>query len=152
MVFTVAPTLYTDVIRDLGEYRRKDLFDSRSFTATHVEFVRGGETVVLDRTKYADGSLTWKNGGGKQIDARKVEELLSKVSGLRAESFDAAASPALKTPALVVTVQFDENRTEKVTFARAGDNVVASRTDEPGAARLMAASFDEVFKGIDEMK
>src|SRR5687768_8476897 len=40
MIFTVAPTLYTDVIRDVGEFRRKDLFDSRSFTATHVEFKR----------------------------------------------------------------------------------------------------------------
>ena len=41
MIFTVAPTLYTDVIRDVGEFRRKDLFDSRSFTSTHVEFKRG---------------------------------------------------------------------------------------------------------------
>jgi len=152
MVFTVAPTLYTDVIRDLAEFRRKDLFDSRSFTATHVEFVRGAETIVLDKVKNSDGSQTWKNGAGKQVDAMKVEEFLSKVSGLRAESFESAPAAALKTPALVVKVQFDEKKMEQVTFARSGSDVLASRSDEPGTAKVMAASFDEVFKGIDEMK
>jgi hypothetical protein len=152
MVFTVAPTLYTDVIRDLGEFRRKDLFDSRSFTATHVEFTRGAETIVLDKTKNADGSETWKNGAGKQVDAQKVEEFLAKVTGLRAESFDSAPSPALKSPALVVAVQFDEKKMEQVAFARTGTDVVASRSDEAGTAKVLAASFDEVLKGIDEMK
>ena len=152
MVFTVAPTLYTDVIRDLGEFRRKDLFDSRSFTATHVEFTRGAETIVLDKTKNADGSETWKNGAGKQVDAQKVEEFLARVTGLRAESFDSASSPALKSPALVIAVRFDEKKMEQVAFARTGSDVVASRSDEPGTATVLATSFDEVFKGIDEMK
>ena len=62
----------------------------------------------------------------------KVEELLSKVSGLRAESFDATPHAALKTPALVVTIRFDENKMEQVAFARAGGDVLASRSDEPG--------------------
>jgi hypothetical protein len=152
MVFTVAPTLYTDVIRDLGEFRRKDLFDSRSFTATHVEFTRGAETIVLDKTKNADGSETWKNGAGKQVDAQKVEEFLAKVTGLRAESFESTASAALRNPALVVSVQFDEQKKEQISFARAGSDVVASRSDEAGSAKVLAASFDEVLKGIDEMK
>jgi hypothetical protein len=152
MVFTVAPTLYTDIVREIGEFRRKDLFDSRSFTATHVEFVRGAETVVLNKTRNSDGSEEWKNGTGKLIHAMKVEELLSKVSSLRAESFDTNANAALRTPALVVTVQFDDKKMEKVTFARAGSDIVASRSDEPGTARVLTASFDEVFKGIDEMK
>ena len=151
MVFTVAPTLYTDVIRDLGEFRRKDLFDSRSFTATRVEFRRGTETVVLGKTKNKDGSETWKNGD-KQIDASKVEEFLTKVTGLRAESFETASSAALKNPALVVAIQFDDKKMEQVTFARSGSDVVASRSDEVGTAKVLTASFDEVFKGIDEMK
>ena len=151
MVFTVAPTLYTDVIRDLGEFRRKDLFDSRSFTATRVEFTRGTETVVLGKTKNKDGSETWKNGD-KQIDASKVEEFLAKVTGLRAESFETASSAALKNPALVVAIQFDDKKMEQVTFARSGSDIVASRSDEVGTAKVLTASFDEVFKGIDEMK
>ena len=151
MVFTVAPTLFTDVIRDLGEFRRKDLFDARSFTATHVEFKRGSETVTLNKTKNKDGTEEWKNGD-KLIHAMKVEELLSKLSSLRAESFETTAHAALKNPALVVTLRFDDNKMEQVTFARAGTEVVASRADEPGTAKVLAPSFDDVFKGIDEMK
>lgn len=151
MVFTVAPTLYTDLIRDVAEFRRKDLFDARSFTATQVEFKRGTETVTLNKTKNKDGSEEWKNGD-KLIHAMKVEDLLSKVSSLRAESFESAANAALKSPALVVTIRFDENKMEQVTFAKAGTDVVASRMGEPGSAKVMASSFDEVFKGIDEMK
>jgi hypothetical protein len=152
MIFTVAPTLYTDVVRDIGEFRRKDLFDSRSFTATQVEFTRGAETVTLNKTKNKDGSESWHDAGGKQIPAMKVEELLSKVSSLRAESFDAGTNAALRNPALVVTIRFDEKKMEQLTFARAGGDVLASRSDESGTAKVLTASFDEVFKGIDEMK
>jgi len=151
MVFTVAPTLLTDVIRDLAEFRRKDLFDGRSFTATHVEFKRGSETVTLNKIKNKDGTEEWRNGD-KLIHAMKVEDLLSKVSSLRAESFETASHAALKNPALVVTLRFDENKMEQVAFARAGAEIVASRSDEPGTAKVLAPSFEEVFKGIDEMK
>ena len=116
-----------------------------------MEFKRGAETVTLNKTKNKDGSEEWKNGD-KLIHAMKVEDLLSKVSGLRAESFEAAANAALKSPALVVTIRFDENKMEQVTFAKSGADVVASRAGEPGTAKVMASSFDEVFKGIDEMK
>jgi hypothetical protein len=151
MVFTVAPTLYSDLVRDLAEFRRKDLFDSRSFTATHIEFKRGADTVTLSKTKNKDGSEEWKNGD-KLIPAMKVEDLLAKISGLRAESFETAMNPALKNPALAVTIRFDENKMEQVTFARSGADVVASRAGEPGTAKIQVAGFDEVFKGIDEMK
>ena len=82
----------------------------------------------------------------------KVEELLSKVSGLRAESFETAMNPALKNPTLVVTIRFDENKMEQVTFARSGADVVAARAGEPGTGKVQASAFDDVFKGIDEMK
>lgn len=153
MVFTVAPTLYTDVIRDLSEFRRKDLFDSRSFTATRVEFKRGADTITLEKTKNSDGSESWRDGSGQQVHAMKVEDLLSKVSSLRAESFESAANPALKNPALVVTVHFDEGKKmEQVSLARAANDIVASRSDEAGTAKLPAAGFDDVLKGIDELK
>jgi hypothetical protein len=74
------------------------------------------------------------------------------MSGLRAESFDATSHPALKSPALVVVIRFDENKMERVAFAKAGGDVLASRSDEPGTGKVMASSFDDVFKGIDEMK
>ena len=152
MVFTVAPTLYTDLIRDASDFRRKDLFDSRSFTTTRIELRRGADTVVLEKTKLGDGREVWKNGAGKDIEAMKVEDLLTKVSALRAESFATAPNPALKTPALTVIVRFDDSKTEQVTFGRAGADVFASRSDEPGTAAVDTTSFEDTIKAIDAVR
>ena len=151
MVFTVAPTLYTDLVRDLSEFRRKDLFDSRSFTATRIEFQRGTEKIVLSKSS-VDGKDVWRNAEGKDVDAAKVDDLLAKVTALRADTFESTVSGALKTPALTVTVAFDDNKTEQVAFASAAGDVVARRSDEPGSARLMASSVDEVLKALDAVK
>lgn len=152
MVFTVAPTLYTDLIRDVSDFRRKDLFDSRSFTTTRIELRRGADTVVLEKTNIGDKREVWKDAAGKDIEAMKVEDLLTKVSALRAESFATAANPALKTPALTVIVRFDDSKTEQVTFGRAGTDIVASRSDEPGTAAVDAMSFEDTIKALDAVR
>ena len=92
VIFTVAPTLRADVVKDVGEFRRKDLFDFRSFTATRVELTRGGQTQAFDRTKGKDGKDVW-TAAGKTLDAMKIESLLAQVSGLRAASFETAIAP-----------------------------------------------------------
>jgi hypothetical protein len=151
LVFTVAPTLRTDVVKELGEFRRKDLFDFRSFTATRVEFTRGGATQAFDRSKDKDGKDVWKDAAGKTVDATKVEDLLAKVSGLRAASFESAAHASLKSPVLTITATFDKGK-DAVTFGRAGMDVYASRSDEPGSAKLEAAPLDEALKALDALK
>jgi len=152
MVFTVAPTVQSDLVKDVGEYRRKDLFDARSFTATRVELTREGTTVALTKSKDKDGKDVWKTGSGASIDAMKADDILTKVSGLRALSFDAQPDAALATPALAVAVQFDPQRNESVTFARAGTRVVASRADEPGSATIDTTAFDDVLKALEGVK
>ena len=152
LVFTVAPTLYTDLIREAGDFRRKDLFDARSFTANRVELRRGAETIVLEKSKGADGAETWRNASGAAVDQAKVEDLLTKLTAVRADSFEATANAALKNPVLTVMVRFDDKRTEEVTFARAGDEVAAARADEPGSAEVAATSFDEALKAVDAIK
>lgn len=151
LIFTVAPTLTTDLFKDAGEYRRKDLFDSRSFTIDKVTFVRGNETTTLEKSKAKDGKDTWKNGAGKDVDAAKAEDLLTKLGTLRADKFEASKDAALTSPALVVTVRFD-NKMETVAFAKAGTMAVASRADEPGSATLDTMAFDDVMKAIDGVK
>ncbi len=151
LIFTVAPTLRADVVKELGEFRRKDLFDFRSFTATRVEFTRGGATQAFDRSKDKDGKDAWKDAAGKAVDATKVEDLLAKVSGLRASSFETAAHASLKSPVLTVTATFDKGK-DSVTFGRAGMDVYASRPDEPGSAKLEAAPLDEALKALDALR
>lgn len=152
VVFTVAPTLYTDLIRDVQEFRRKDLFDSRSFTTNRIEFRRGSETIVLEKSKSADGKEAWRTADGREVDTTKAEDLLTKVSGLRAETFESSTPPALKSPALTVVVRFDDKKMEQVVFARAGAEVIASRSDEPGSAKVTATSFDDAIKALDAVK
>ena len=64
----------------------------------------------------------WKDAAGKAVDAMKVEDLLAKVSGLRASSFETAAHASLKSPVLTVTAVFDKGK-DVVTFGRAGMDV-----------------------------
>jgi hypothetical protein len=138
-------------VKELADFRRKDLFDFRSFTANRIEFTRGGATQAFDRSKDKDGKDMWKDAAGKAVDAAKVEDLLAKVSGLRAASFETAAHPSLKSPVLTVTATFDKGK-DTVTFGRAGMDAYASRPDEPGSAKLDAAPLDEAIKALDALK
>jgi hypothetical protein len=150
MVFTVAPILVTDVAKDLADFRRKDVFDVRSFNADRVEFTRGTTTQVFEKKKEKDKDV-WTNSSGADVDTAKIEDLLTKVSGLRASSFETAAPSALKTPALTVKTDFG-GQSETVTIAKAGSDAFAARADEPGAAKLDATALDEVVKALDALK
>ena len=155
LVFTVAPTLRDDVIKPVGDFRRKEPFDFRSFTANRVEFTRGAATQTFEKSKSKDkdGKETdvWKDAKGATVDAMKIEDLLSKVSGLRASSFEATAPAALKTPVVSIKATFD-SKMETVTIGRSGADAFAARPDEPGAAKLDAAAVDEALKALDALK
>lgn len=150
-VFTVEESLFTDLAKDLAEYRRKDMFDARSFTANRIETRRGAETLAFEKMT-ADGKEAWRNAAGQNIDAAKIEDLLTKLSNVRAQSFEVAAHASLKIPALTVTIRFDDSKTEIATFGRSGTDVFGGRADEPGAARVDAMAFDEAVKALDAMK
>jgi hypothetical protein len=153
MVFTVPPTLKTDVIKPVADLRRKDLFDARAFTTSHIEFTRGSETIVLDKSKGKDDMDIWKNGAGKEVDAMKADDLVNRITGLRASSFENQAHASLKSPALVVTVRTNDNKSETVTFGRTGTDVYAARSDETGSATIDGtAALDEAMKLLDGVK
>lgn len=151
VVFTIAPILREDVMRSVSDFRRKDLFDGRAFTASRVEIKRGAETVVLEKSKGKDNADVWRSSG-KDIDSAKADDLMTKLTGLRAASFEDRAHPSLKSPALVATVHFAENKQETVTIGRSGTDVYASRSDEPGTAKVDGTALDDVMKAIDEVK
>jgi len=149
-VFTVEEALATDLGKDLADYRRKDLFDARSFSANRLELRRGGETVTVEKADEG-GKTVWKRGG-QTLDTAKVEDVLTRFSNLQAQAFQPAAHASLKSPVLTAVVRFDENKTETVSFGRSGSEVFASRADEPGSARVDTSAFDEAMKAVDAMK
>ena len=149
-VFTVEEALATDLGKDTSDYRRKDLFDARSFSASRLELRRGGETIAVDKAEEG-GKTVWKRGG-QAVDTAKVEDVLTRFSNLQAQAFQPTAHASLKSPALTAIVRFDENKTETVTFGRSGNEVFANRADEPGSARVDTSAFDEAVKAVDAMK
>lgn len=152
MVFTVAPTLRDDIFKEITEYRRKDLFDSRSFTSDRAEFRRGSEVIVLERSKDGDGKDVWKNAAGATVDTTKVDDLLTRMSGIRAQSFMSNRHSSFNMPVLTATIRFASDRTETVTFGRSGSDVFASRADEPGTATVETLTFDDTMKALDAVK
>lgn len=151
MVFAVEESLATDLKKGVGEFRRKDVFDFRPFNTSRVEISRGPESFAFEKSKDKDGKEIWKNAKGETADTAKVEDLLTKLSNLRAQSFDAAASPALKTPEVTVTATFD-GKSENIRFARSGSDAYAARTDEPGAAKLETTPFEDALKALDALR
>jgi len=158
MVFTVESGILDDLKKPADQVRRKDLFASRAYNATVVEMARGAETFVFEKVKAQgkDATDKWRETrpAAKDVDAAKLETLLTKISNLRAESWvDAKAKTGLDAPVLVVTIKFDEGkREEKVTFGRVGAEVYASAAGQPGAAKVDATEYDDAVKALDAVK
>jgi hypothetical protein len=161
IVFTVESSILDELKKDPSEYRQKDLFDARSFNATRVEIVRGGESHAFEKTKTKNkegqDEETWKQIAPKprDLDRTSFDTLLNAVTGARATSFvDAsAASKALAAPELTVSVRFDEGKKEdRVVFAKSGTDAFASRAGEPGAAKIDASALDSIVKALQELK
>jgi hypothetical protein len=157
MVFTVDESMATDLQKGAEDYRRKEIFDVRGFTAKEVVLTRGGQTTTLTKVKGEgeNAAEKWQvavTGDGafaaRDADATAADDLLTKVTALRATSF-AATAPAGMAPVLKVTARFDESSREEVAIARQGATVVGTRADEAGVALLEAAPFDEVLKALD---
>jgi hypothetical protein len=150
-IFTVEETLFTELAKDAPDYRRKDLFDARSFTANRIEIRRGADMLAFDKSGTGESEM-WKNAAGQTVDLMKVEDLLSRLTNIRAVTFEDTVPASLKTPNLSVTVRFDNSKTETVTFGGSGADVVAARADEPGAAKIDSMPYEEAIKAVDALK
>jgi hypothetical protein len=152
IVFTIPATASGDLEKNAEGLRRKDLFDGRSFNTTRVELRRGGEMLTFEKSKGKDGKDVWKNAAGKDVDTAKVEDMLTKLSNIRAQLFQERTDPVLKMPTLVATMKLDNNMTETVTFARNGNAVLANRSDEPGSATVEVMAFNDAMMAVDAVK
>jgi len=158
-VFTIESTLLDDLKKDGAEYRQKDLFDARSFNTTRLEIVRNGQTTVFEKTKVKDKDgkeqEKWRQTApaAKDVDAAKIEALISAATGARATGFvDSTAKTGLDKPELSLTFKYDEGKEEHVAFARTKDGAYASRTGSPGAAKVDASVIDAIIKALEGVK
>jgi hypothetical protein len=156
-VVTVGADTLTEFQKSANDLRRKDIFEFRTFNLTRIELTRGAETLVFERLKGKGkgGTDAWQNGATKKaLDTSKVEAFLTRLSGLRAQSFaDPKDKTGLDHPVLVVKATYDDGKkTETVRIGRDGTNAFAGRPDEPGAAKLDGTDFDGILKDLDAIK
>jgi hypothetical protein len=158
-VFTIESSLADDLKKDASEYRQKDLFDARSFNTTRLEITHNNQTAAFEKTKVKnkDGKEEekWRQVAptARDVDASKIEALISAATGARASSFvDTTAKTGLDKPELIVGFKYDEGKEEKVTFARTADAAYAARAGAPGAAKVDASLIDSIVKALGDVK
>ncbi|MGE3841845.1 MAG: DUF4340 domain-containing protein, partial [Vicinamibacterales bacterium] len=157
LVFTVDTVITDDLNKGANEYRPKDLFEFRTFSGTRFEFTRAGTTSVFEKQKAKDPTAldTWTRSqpqAAAPLEASKIEDFLSKVTNLRAQSFVASLPPKAAEAGKAIAQWDDGKKNETVTFYRDGSNVFASRTGEPGAAAVTTTDFDDMLKAFDAVK
>ena len=152
MIFVVESALATDLKKPADDYRNKNLFEFRPFNLARLRIVRGSDTYEFSKLTGAGANQTdkWQrtvNGGAAaDVDTTKMDDLLSKLSNLRFESF--GETPA-KDPEIVVSASYDEGKFERMRIGKTGSDVVGARDNEVGAGRVDTTNYGETIKALD---
>lgn len=156
-IFTMAKTAVADLRKTAADYRRKELFDMKAFTARSVQITRNGATLALSKVSATkDGEKdTWTRTApaSGEADGDKVATLLAGLADVRATS-DTTPAPrsALSAPVLVAAITFgDASTTERVTIGRVGDRAYARRDDEGTIVAVDAAKLTDLVATLDEL-
>ena len=158
LVFILTQDLADELKKNIDDLRKKDIFEFRPFNTTRIDITRGTQTMVFEKTKGTgkDAAEKWRRVAptAGDVDATKMEAVLTKLSNLRAQSFVDAKTPnGLASPLITIKAVFDElHRNEQASFGKVGADVFAGRPDEPGAMKLTATEFDDAVKALDELK
>lgn len=155
-IYTIQKAAADDLRKVADDYRRKDLFDMRAFTATHIDITRDGKTYGFDRIKGKDETVadTWKRvtPTAAEPDKDKFQAFVAGLADIRAISYaDAKTKTGLDNPVATIVVKFEDGKKEeKVLLGRNGTDAFASRPDDPGVARIDTAKLDDALKSVDE--
>jgi hypothetical protein len=152
MVFTVEKALADDLQRGADAYRSKDVFSFRLFNLSRLVITRGAAARTFEKKKTSDAkdaTETWVQTApaDASVKGSTIDDIASRLSTLRAEGWTQA--PAGATPVMTVQAQFDGTTQERVQIVQAGDEMLAIRDGEPGAARLTAAAITDVLGLLD---
>ena len=152
LVFTIDGALATDLERGAEAYRQKDVFSFRPFNATRLSIARDDLTTVLEKTEGEEGEA-WRRVEPEpaDVDRSAVDDVLTKLSGLRAASFtDTKEETGLDAPLATVVVTYGEPpEEERVLIGRADDETYGAHGDEPGASVLDTRAVDEALEAMD---
>lgn len=154
-IFGVDPSLATEVKKSADDLRDKDLFEFRTFNLLRVRIARGADTYEFQKVAGTGETPTdkWQrvvDGKGTDVDTTKMEDLLTRLSGLRAQSFNPTTNAAGSGPfALTVSASYDTDKFERVRFIRNDQQTFGVREGEAGVAVLDGSAYDETMKALD---
>ena len=147
LIFSVDKALLEGLTKKADDFRVKDVFAFRSFTATGIDVVAGGQTYTFAKKKEGDvDKWAQTKPADKAVDGTKFDDFLTTISNLRAESF--SEKPLTGGESVTVTARFgDANapQTETITLRKVGTAVHATRSGEPGAAVVSTTDFDRAM-------
>ena len=157
LVFTIDASLVTSLDRNPSEYRSKDLFQFSPFNANRLKIEQDTTTTVFEKVdaQTEDGEESWQRVEPEPADVERAEmdDLLMKLSNLRAESFVTSRAEADLEPAniaVTIRVRFgDGNEEEHVTIWKTDDEIFAVHGDEPGAAQIDRSIFDDAITALE---
>ena len=161
VVFTIDSSLVTDLERSADAYRDRDVFDFRPFNASWVEIEQSDTTVVFEKAGAEGEEIepSWVEvlPRSRDIDQSEMDDLLAKLSNLRAESFiESRAERGLDDTTVLATVRVrfnaggaeDSDEEERITLWRSGDTTYGVHGDEPGAAVLDTGTADDALEAL----
>ena len=160
LVFTVDTTLQGDFTKPFDDYRKKELFELRAFYVSRIRAVLdapgGPKTYEFEKVKAEKpvDQESWKvtrvGGASHTVTSTVMDELLSKLVALKAESFvDPKTRTGLDKPALVVSASFDEGKFERVRFGQVGEEAFGAREGEAVIAKVDRASMAAAMQAFD---
>ena len=158
LVFTADAALFDELARDINTYRKKELFDFQPFNINGITFTRNDETYRFEKgtdnddTSDAPNEQLWQQIEPDQevVEGIAFDDFLSKLSGLRAESFlNARDNTGLDMPLATFTVTYGNEQQETVTIAQVGNTYHGIHGEEDGAAIIDSTSVSGVVEAID---
>jgi hypothetical protein len=155
LVFAVEPSLATDLKKTADDYRDKDLFEFRNFNASRLRIARGSDVYEFQKVAGSgeNASEKWQRvvagGAATDVDGTKMEDLLTKLTSLRAQSFTAEGATGLDKPLLTVSASYDQGKFERVRIAKPAVDAFGAREGEPGAAKLDAVAYEDLITALD---
>ncbi len=151
LIFKVEPSLATDLKKTVDELRDKELFAFRTFNLMRLQITRGADTFEFQKVE--GGADKWQrvvDGKPTDVDTTAMEDFLSKLSALRAQSFNPTTNAAgLAQPALVAAASYDSDKFERVRLITGEGQAFGVRDGEAGVAVLDANDVNETMKALD---
>ena len=144
-VCKVPATLGTGLDKSLDELRNKKAFDFGYAEPNKIEIHDGSKFYFFTRS-----GTDWWGPDGKRLDEPSIQSLVASLRDLAATKFPDSGFAA---PSIEVTVTTgDSKRSEKVSIAKAKDDYIAKREDEPTLYEIPSSTIQQLLQSVTDVK